>query len=102
MQPHTHRPPTTLLTAGVLAGPIFMLVAAIQEVTRPGFQPLRCQISHLAIGTSGWVQQINFFVTGALVLAFAFGLRQALRPQKLLPALLGFIGIGLIAATFFA
>jgi hypothetical protein len=41
-------------------------------------------------------------VTGALVLAFALGLRQALRPQKLLPALVGLIGIGLIAATFFA
>jgi hypothetical protein len=79
-----------------------MLVATLQDVTRPGFHPLRCQVSHLAIGHSGWVQAINFLVTGALVLAFAFGLRQALRPQKLLPARLGFIGIGLIAATFFA
>ena len=102
MQSHTNRPPNPLLAAGVLAGPFFMLVATLQDVTRPGFHPLRCQVSHLAIGNSGWVQALNFLVTGALVLAFAFGLRQALRPQKLLPALLGFIGIGLIAATFFA
>jgi hypothetical membrane protein len=102
MQSPTNRPPTPLLAAGVVAGPFFMLVAAMQEVTRPGFQPLRCQISHLAIGNAGWVQAVNFLVTGALVLAFAFGLRQALRPQKLLPALVGSIGIGFIVATFFA
>ena len=102
MQSHTNIPSNTLLAAGVLAGPFFMLVATIQDVTRPGWHPLRCQVSQLAIGTSGWVQAINFFVTGALVLAFALGLRQALGPQKLLPALLGFIGMGLIAATFFA
>jgi hypothetical membrane protein len=102
MQSHTNRPPNPLLAAGVLAGPFFILVSTIQDVTRPGFHPLRCQVSQLAIGNSGWVQAINFFVTGALVLAFALGLSQALRPQKLIPALLGFLGIGLIAATFFA
>jgi uncharacterized integral membrane protein len=79
-----------------------MPVATIQEVTRPGYQPLRCQVSHLAIGSAGWVQAINFFVTGALILAFAFGVRQALRQQKLLPALVGCMGIGFMAATFFA
>lgn len=102
MQSHTHRPLNPLLAAGVVAGPFFMLVATIQEVTRPGFHPLRCQVSHLAIGNAGWVQALNFLVTGALVLAFAFGLRQALRLHKLLPALVGLMGIGLIAATFFA
>src|SRR5215471_16108010 len=102
MPSQTHRPFTPLLAAGVLAGPFFMLVATIQEVTRPGFDPLRCQVSHLAIGTAGWVQALNFLVTGALVLAFAVGLRQALRPHTLLPALLGCMGIGFLAATFFA
>lgn len=102
MLSYPNRSPNPLLAAGVLAGPFFMLVATIQDLTRGGFQPLRCQVSHLAIGEWGWVQAINFLVTGVLVLAFAFGLRQALRPQKLLPALLGLIGIGLIAATFFA
>ena len=102
MQSYTHRASNPLLAAGILAGPFFMLVATLQEITRPGFHPLRCQVSHLAIGDSGWIQAINFFVTGALVLAFAIGLRQALRPQKLLPALVGLIGIGLMAATFFA
>src|SRR5215471_9543116 len=102
MPSYIHRPSTPLLAAGILAGPFFMLVATLQEVTRPGFHPLRCQVSQLAIGNAGWIQALNFLVTGALVLAFAFGLRQALRPQKLLPVLLGLMGIGLIAATFFA
>src|SRR5215467_13626624 len=102
MQSQTNRQSNPLLAAGVLAGPFFILVSIIQDATHPGFHPLRCQVSHLAFGDFDWVQAINFFVTGALVLAFAVGLHQVLRPQKLLPALLGFIGIGLIAATFFA
>jgi hypothetical protein len=48
------------------------------------------------------VQAVNFFVTGTLILAFALSVRQTLHPQKLLPALLGLMGLGLIAATFFA
>jgi hypothetical membrane protein len=102
MYSYTKRSPNLLFGAGVLAGPFFVLVATIQDVTRPGFYPLRCQVSHLAIGATGWMQAINFLVTGTLVLAFAFGLRQALRPQKLLPVLLGLVGFGFITATFFA
>jgi hypothetical membrane protein len=98
----TNRPPNALLAAGVLAGPFFMLLATMQAVTRPGFHPLRCQLSQLAIGNAGWVQAINFLVTGVLVLTFTVGLRQALRPQKLLPALVGCMGLGLLAATFFS
>ena len=102
MQSQTNIRSNPLLAAGVLAGPFFIIVSIIQDVTRPGFHPLRCQVSHLAIGDFGWVQAINFFVTGALVLAFALGLRQVLRPHKLIPSLFVLIGIGLIAATFFA
>src|SRR5215470_1780831 len=102
MQSQTNIQSNPLLAAGVLAGPFFIIVSIIQDVTRPGFHPLRCQVSHLALGDFGWVQAINFFVTGALVLAFALGLRQVLRPHKLIPSLFVLIGIGLIAATFFA
>src|SRR5262249_25315816 len=102
MRSYTSTSPGPLLAAGVLAGPCFMLVATIQEVTRPGYQPLRCQVSHLALGAAGWIQAINFFVTGALILAFAAGVRQALRPHKLLPALVGLIGVALVPAALFA
>ena len=102
MQSNTNIRNNTLLAAGALAGPFFILVYIIQDATRPGFHPLQCQVSHLALGDFGWVQAINFFVTGALVLAFAVGLRQALRPHMLIPSLFVLIGIGLIAATFFA
>ncbi|HEX9036698.1 MAG TPA: DUF998 domain-containing protein [Ktedonobacterales bacterium] len=102
MQAPTTRPASPLIAAGGLAGPFFMLLATIQVLTRPGFQPLRCQVSQLAIGDAGWVQALNFLVTGALVLAFGLGLRQALRPQRLLPALVGCMGLGFLAATCFA
>ena len=41
-----------LLGIGGLAGPLFIAVFTIQDLTRPGFSPLRDQWSQLALG--GW------------------------------------------------
>src|SRR5437870_1426306 len=77
MQLHTNRLLNLLLTAGVLAGPFFMLVATIQDVTRPGFHPLRCQVSHLAIGNAGWVP-----LWSTRFSAKAAGLRHLFDPER--------------------
>ena len=72
----------SLLGYGVIAGPIYVVVALAQAVTREGFDLARHQWSLLANGSNGWIQIANFVVTGLMVIAFAVGLRRALEPGR--------------------
>ena len=45
----------------------------------PGYRPLRHTVSAFALGDFGWVQTVNFLLTGGLLVAFACGLRPALQ-----------------------
>ncbi|GAA2840567.1 DUF998 domain-containing protein [Kitasatospora aburaviensis] len=69
----------TLLTAGALAGPLFLTAGLLQGLAREGFDFSRNAISQLALGDAGWIQTANFLLAGILVLAGAAGLHQALR-----------------------
>lgn len=71
-----------LLIGGMVAGPLFLGVATVQGLVREGFDFTRNAFSQLALGGPGWVQTINFVVTGALLLAGAFGLRRLLRGAR--------------------
>jgi hypothetical membrane protein len=80
---HTSRVTTKrLLTCGAIAGPIFIVVAGIQVVTREGFDVSRHALSWLSLGDLGWLQIANFIVTGLMNLAFAIGIRRALHPGR--------------------
>src|SRR4051794_35600162 len=68
----------SLLGYGVLAGPFYVTVSLAQAITRPGFDLSRHEWSLLATGPHGWIQIANLVLTGAMVLAFAVGLRRAL------------------------
>lgn len=68
----------SLLGYGVIAGPIYVVVAAAQMSTRAGYDPTRHAVSQLANGTLGWIQVANFLVTGAMTVAAAVGVRRAL------------------------
>jgi hypothetical protein len=92
---------TTLLTCGLVAGPLFLAVWFAQAMTRDGFEPTRHPLSLLSLGDLGWLQIANFVVTGALLLAFAVGLRQLPRSGRSAPVLVGLNGIGLIVAGVF-
>jgi Protein of unknown function (DUF998) len=70
----------TLLVCGAIAGPLFTLAWAAEGATRANYRPLRHPVSSLELGDLGWTQRANFIVTGLLTLAFASGLRRALRP----------------------
>ncbi len=89
-----------LLTCGIVAGPLFVVVFLIGGALRPDYSPMRQPVSSLSIGSMGWTQMANFLVTGLLVLAFALGLQQR-GNGLLLPILVGLIGVGLIGAGVF-
>ena len=102
---HVSNMKTTLfLLCGAVAGPFFTVVWLIQGLTRSGYDPMRYAISSLSIGELGWIQIVNFLITGSLILAFSIGLRQILRePSGSVwgPVLIGLVGVGLIGAGLF-
>ncbi|CAN5192703.1 DUF998 domain-containing protein [soil metagenome] len=93
-----------LLTCGVIAGPIYVIVGTFQIFIRPGFDMSRHALSLMSNGPLGWIQISNFIVTGVLILACAIGMRRALYPGKACtwgPILLFVYGLGLIGAGIF-
>ena len=87
--------------AAIAAGPLFVAVFLAEGALRADYDPLRHPVSSLAIGPDGWVQNVNFLVTGALVLAAAAGLRAAVPDgvgHRALPILVALVGFGLIGA----
>jgi hypothetical membrane protein len=93
-----------LLVCGAIAGPLFTLAWVVEGATRAHYQPLRHPVSSLELGGFGWTQRVNFIITGLLTLAFAVGLRRALRPlggSTWGPLLVGVHAIGLLGAGIF-
>ena len=94
----------SLLGYGVIAGPLYVVVSLAQALTRPGFDISKHAWSLLEAGSLGWIQVVNFFITGAMVVAGAAGLRRALpvgRARTWAPALIAVYGAGLIGAGVF-
>jgi Protein of unknown function (DUF998) len=93
-----------LLTCGIVAGPLYVVVSLSQALTRKGFDLTRHSWSLLANGDLGWIQITNFVVSGLLVIAAAVGLGRALaggRGARWAPRLLGAYGVSLIGAGAF-
>ncbi|MFF0150651.1 DUF998 domain-containing protein [Micromonospora sp. NPDC005203] len=95
----SRRTTTRALLAGAAAGPLFLVVAAAQVLTRDGYDLSRQPLSLLALGDLGWIQIANFVLTGLLALAGAVGLRRTLRGESSGtwgPALIAVHGLGLV------
>lgn len=92
-----------LLACGVLAGPLYISIALIQMVVREGFNPLRHSWSLLSNGDLGWIQILNFIITGLLTIAAAIGMHKVLKGKGRTWAtyLLCLYGISLVAAGIF-
>lgn len=93
-----------LVTAGVVAGPLFVVVGLVQVLTREGFDLRRHPLSLLALGDLGWIQIANFIVAGVLMLAFALGARRSLGdgPGRVwAPVLFALYGVGLVLGGAF-
>ncbi len=89
------------LACGVIGPLLFVSVFLIEGATRANYSALRQPISSLSIGESGWMQRVNFLITGLLLLVFALGLRRAARGTIWGPVLVGLVGIGLMGAGLF-
>lgn len=94
----------SLLGYGIIAGPLYVVVALAQALTRDGFDLSKHSWSLLANGELGWIQITNFILTGLMTVAAAIGLRRALtrgRGRTLAPLLIAAYGVGLIGAGIF-
>jgi hypothetical protein len=89
-----------LLLAGIAAGVLFVVVAAVESFLRPGFDLKRHAISMLSLGERGWLMVATFILSGALTLLCAVGLRAA-DSGLWGPLLIGIYGAGLIIAGIF-
>lgn len=93
-----------LLAGAVVAGPLFLGAGIVQGLAREGFRFTRNAISQLALGDLGWIQTVNFVLTGVLLLAGAAGLRRVLRPEPggtWGPALIAVFGASFLVAAVF-
>ncbi|MEV0694883.1 DUF998 domain-containing protein [Streptomyces sp. NPDC050388] len=92
------------LAGGAVAGPLFLVLGVAQGLARDGFDFTRNAVSQLALGETGWIQTVNFLLTGALLIVGAAGLRRALRGATggtWGPALVGVFGASFWAAAIF-
>ena len=94
----------TLLVCGMVAGPLFFAIFLTAGAVRPDYDPLRHPVSSLEFGPDGWVQSLNFLLTGTLVTLFGLGIRSPVRKLgggRTVPILFIAVGIGLIGAALF-
>lgn len=94
----------SLLGYGVIAGPIYLVTYLVQGIARDGFDFTVHAASLLTAGDFGWIQVVNFLLTGAMIVAAAVGIRRAMptgRGRTFGPLLLGVHGVGMFAAGIF-
>ena len=91
-----------LLQCGVWAGPFYLAVGLAQAFLRDGFVFAKHPLSVLTNGPGGWVQTVNFVVTGLMVVTAAVGLGRVLGPKSGgLTWFLGGYGACLLVAAMF-
>jgi hypothetical membrane protein len=100
----TSSPAARLIVAGLVAPFPFIALVILQGLLQPGYSHVVQPISALAALPLGWLQNLNFYVVGTLLIAYAIGLHFSLRPARpaaIGPALLALSGLGLIVSGVF-
>ncbi len=93
-----------LISCGGVGALLFTAIYLIEGATRPGYDARSQPISALSLGSSGWVQQINFVVYGVLLVVSAVGWYRFLAPARgaiWFPLLQSISGLCLIGAGLF-
>ena len=82
----------TVALAGI-AGPIwFTTLVILQGLLVPDYSHVKLPISALAAWPTGWIQNLNFYVAGVFMMAFALALHHGVQPTRR-----GVVGVGLLA-----
>jgi uncharacterized protein DUF998 len=92
---------TRLLLAGGVIGPVlFVVVSLALGATRSGYSAWHTYVSMLSLGEGGGMMVANFIAGGALLIAFAVGLRRI--GYGWAAILVGVVGAGTVTAGLFA
>lgn len=67
-----------MLGWGVVAGPFYLLLGLLLALTREGFDLSQHALSLLTLGDHGWLQILNFALTGIMVVIAGWGLLRAI------------------------
>lgn len=65
------RQPNPAVLAGVVAGPLFVILVVVQALSHDSFNMADHPLSLLALGEQGWIQTANFIACGAAFVASA-------------------------------
>ena len=82
----------SLALGGIVAPIWFTALVVLQGFLQPDYSHVRLPISALAAWPTGWIQNLNFYVTGALTIAFALALHRGVQPTRR-----GVVGCALLA-----
>lgn len=96
--------PEPLLVCGLVAGPLYVAVTAIEAMTRAGFDPRKHRYNLLTTGDYGWIHRANYIVAGMLIILFAIGVRRMLREGRIqfwVPLLFVLYGVAYISSGVF-
>ncbi|MET4097059.1 DUF998 domain-containing protein [Arthrobacter sp. UYCu712] len=88
-------------TAGMIGAALFVSVFSVAGWLEPGYSPNSMFVSELSLGPHGWVQMLNFVLTGALMLVFGRGLATHFSTgtaSRAGPLLVQGIGVSLMAS----
>jgi Protein of unknown function (DUF998) len=95
----------SFLRLGALAGPVFVGTYTVTGRRLSGYDRRRDPVSALARTEVGWIQTLNFLVSGSLTLAGSVGIRRASPAgvgKRSIPMLVAAVGAGLLGAGVFA
>lgn len=81
----------TLALAGIVGPLWFTTLVIVQGVLQPDYSHVAMPVSALAAWPIGWMQNLNFYVAGALIAVFAAAVDRAVAPTAL-----GWTGVGLL------
>lgn len=90
--------------AGMVGSVLFVSVFTVYGWLCPGYSPMSMFVSELSLGPYGWVQMLNFLLTGALVLVFGRGLAAHFTTgaaSRTAPVLVQCMGVSLMASGLF-
>ncbi|NJJ40248.1 DUF998 domain-containing protein [Paenibacillus sp. 7028] len=93
-----------LLKLGFIAPISLNVVATIDALTRPEFNPVRHWISHQNLGARGWLGTWNLLLSGTLIIVFAVVLRLTIHSGRGVvwgSIFMGTFGLGLLIAALF-